>query len=233
MKTFLNIFIFLITINSFSQDERLFEQVWYLEELIIDGISHIPPVNSEVPYVSAYFLKNSELDTWICEDNFFAILDYFGTNEFAFGYAEFLLGGCDDPLNQDYAILYESFWADATLLPIVTYNIVDNNDIRTLTINGANNDIAIYGTQILGVSSDVYDLESVYINPSITEDQFIIVSNEKTLINRIMIFDATGRKTYESEGNSRIYDVSNLSQGIYLVKILTDTGFGIKRFIKK
>jgi hypothetical protein len=144
-----------------------------------------------------------------------------------------VLGGCDNNSNDDYSILYEIFWAGATTLPIVTYNIIDINDIRTLTINGANNNIAIYGTQILGVSNQGNDDDSIKIIPTITETQINIILNEMAIIKETIIYNAFGQIISELKENSRLLDVSGLSSGIYFLKILTNTGFTIKRFIKK
>lgn len=233
MKTLLNIFILLTTINCFSQDERLFEQVWYLEELIIDDISYIPPINDELPFLPAYFIEDNSLDTWICENEFIGVLEYFGINEFEFVYAEWVLGGCKNNSNDNYSILYEIFWADATTIPIVTYNIIDINDTRTLTINGANNNIAIYGTQILGVSNQDNELNSIKLIPTVAENKIKIILNESAIIKEIIIYNSVGQKISETKKNTRLLDVSVLSKGIYFLKIQTNTGLEIKRFIKK
>lgn len=48
MKTLLHILLFSISVSSFAQDQRLFDNTWYLQKINIDGIDYLAPQNNEI-----------------------------------------------------------------------------------------------------------------------------------------------------------------------------------------
>lgn len=195
--------------------------------------TQVPDPNFEQALIDLGIDSEGTLDGQFLTADANGVLEYNETNGFDFEYAEWVLGGCENNSNDDYSILYEIFWSGATTIPIVTYNIVDINDTRTLTINGANNNIAIYGTQILSVSSQGNNEGSIKIIPTIAENKIKIILKETTIIKETIIYNAFGQIINELKENSPLLDVSSLSSGIYFLKIFTNIGFEIKRFIIK
>ena len=105
MKNFIFLSIGLISFTCLSQDIRLFEQTWILHDLILDGQSHIPPINSEQNHVPADFIEPNEFYTGVCDGTGGAgTIEYNGTTDFSFpeGMA-WLAGSCDLQENNVYA----------------------------------------------------------------------------------------------------------------------------------
>ena len=69
-----SLFIFLVLaityFSGYGQDPLLFEQDWYLHDLVIDGESTPPPSNDEVEYIPLNFYSDQfsdRFDTIVCE----------------------------------------------------------------------------------------------------------------------------------------------------------------------
>lgn len=70
---------------------------------------------------------------------------------------------------------------------------------------------------------------SIYPNPVTNALQI----QTEAIINQIFITDLSGKNVLNLNDNVSTLDVSNLNQGIYLMKIVTDKGDNIHRFIKQ
>lgn len=100
-------------------------------------------------------------------------------------------------------------------------NVVIHHDATypsRITLPGDNN--------FLGSVEDNFETISVYPNPSSTS----ITVKSVTPIEFVTINDMNGRLVCES--NSPILDVSNLSSGIYWIKVKTDGGYSRTKFVK-
>ena len=73
---------------------------------------------------------------------------------------------------------------------------------------------------------------NVYPNP--VNDKLYIETEE--IVNEVVVYDVYGRqqdnKTTRQQGNLSV-DVTNLNSGVYFVKVVTENGETVKRFIKK
>jgi hypothetical protein len=68
MKTFITIFILALSTNAFAQDPQLFENDWYLQNVIIDGQDNFPPSNDDVPFITITFIQNNSfISTYVCD----------------------------------------------------------------------------------------------------------------------------------------------------------------------
>ena len=67
MKTFITIFILALSTTAFAQDPQLFENEWYLQNVIIDGQDNFPPSNDELSYVPAIFTQDGFF-TSVCNE---------------------------------------------------------------------------------------------------------------------------------------------------------------------
>src|SRR5690606_15208757 len=175
MRNLIIIFIGLFSIQASAQDVRIFENTWYLHDLVMNGESNVPPINNEIPYVAADFLNNGELHTGMCEEEGFGTLEYFGTSEFEVTELNFLAGGCqqNNPFNQIYSGKYISFWSSLINAENVSYEIIDNGQNSTLTITGLNGDYAIYGNEI-PLSVNNASKPQFSIHPTIVKTSFNI-----------------------------------------------------------
>ena len=83
----------------------------------------------------------------------------------------------------------------------------------------------------LGINELTTQKANIYPNP-VQNELFVEVKNEQ--ITKIDIIDFSG-KVLKSIANSttKSIDVSELKQGIYVLKVSTETGVSTNRFIKK
>ena len=82
----------------------------------------------------------------------------------------------------------------------------------------------IYGNQTATLSVDDFDTISKFtIYPNPVNNSFAINSD----INSLSIFDITGKLIKEYKGDftkGELFDVSNVNQGIYFIKLKNDQG---------
>ena len=73
---------------------------------------------------------------------------------------------------------------------------------------------------------------NVYPNP--VNDKLVIETEE--IVKEVVVYDVCGRqqdnKTTRQQGNLSV-DVTNLNSGVYFVKVVTENGEAVQRFIKK
>ena len=234
MKTRFLLFFFLTTsLLSFSQDTRLFENTWYLHNLIIDGVDNIPPVNDEIPYVAANFTEPDLFSTGMCESGGGGQVVYNGTTEFTFLELIFLTGGCYEnfPYNENFNQLYVGqYWFASDQNPY-SYTITEIGSDRTLSILNSNGDEAIFGNELLSTISFDNESFSIYPNPT---NEFVHI--EAKDLKAITIFNSLGKqssfKELSGERTTNI-DVSNLAKGVYTVVISTSSRQVVKKLIIK
>jgi hypothetical protein len=234
MRNILIISLSLFSLQAFSQDTRLFEQTWYLHDLVIDGESNIPPINNEIPFIPAEFFETGELFTGMCEETGYGELEYFETTEFEILNIAFLAGDCytNWPINQQYSGLYQGFW-ELLQDGIVTYQIIDDGQLRTLIVTGVNNDYAVYRNEKLVLSLEDISKSEFLIYPTIVRTNFKINYNPDSEIQKITIYDAIGQMVSTIVNQDSEIDVSNLLSGIYFVVIQTNEGnITTKKIIK-
>ena len=75
---------------------------------------------------------------------------------------------------------------------------------------------------------------SINVYPNPVNDKLYIETEE--IVNEVVVYDVYGRqqdnKTTRQQGNLSV-DVTNLNSGVYFVKVITNNGEVVKRFIKK
>ena len=221
--------------NLYAQDPQLFENLWYLHDLIVDGQSHIPPINSEIPFVASEFFEDGTLYTEICDYGGAGMLEYIGVNGFSILEMNFLQGGCHTnyPINEDYAGLYLNFWYSIDN-EIASYQITINGEIRTLIITSPNNDFSVFKNEIL-LSLDSFSKSKFIIYPNPAEEILFVNNNfnQKVTVN---VFDMNGKllqRQYIEAGLSQI-DIKQLQTGLYFMILESETGERVnKKFVKK
>jgi hypothetical protein len=223
--------ILLVQTFSFAQDPKLFENNWFLTNLIIDGSENLPPLNTidltfneQTSIVTTSGTNCNELfgEVLFTENNFsnFSLTNWSYTNLFC-------------PEINYYENLYFSFFTQSSFNNQYTYSITELNNVRTLTVNSMFNKQAIYSSQMLSnIEYSTFDF-SIYPNPA---SEFINFSfNNQSFENaQIEIYDNLGRlcKTKILKSNQEKIDIQNLTSGIYLIKLETKTGIIIKKINK-
>lgn len=127
----------------------------------------------------------------------------------------YLLSG--DPLNPDFNVLST---AD------------DIENIQNMAITGTVPDGTVYrfSSESLSVN-DVSSSVDVAIYPNPTSDFFRIKSDLAS--HSIQIYNVAGLQVRELLEPKQRYDISNLSTGVYFVKVISDAGVVTKRLIKR
>lgn len=236
MSLFKNIVIVIIfTLNGFvfSQDTRIFDNTWYLHNLIVDGVTYSPPVNIEIPFISATFNKPDILETGMCESAMNGQLVYLGSTEFYFLSLAILTGGCyeNKPINEDFNYLYQTFFFNTSEQDIYDYIISENGSNKTLTIINTNGDEAIYGNELLASPEFTNQIFDLFPNPS---NEIVTIRTED--LKSITIFSSLGTQCFfkKFDGDSDvIIDVSNFTNGVYSILVLANNQQLVKKLIIK
>lgn len=72
---------------------------------------------------------------------------------------------------------------------------------------------------------------TVYPNP--VNDMLFIENNNNKIIQKIVVYDVMGKTVIEQNGNIAQIDFSNITSGLYLVKITSEKEIIVKKIIKK
>ncbi len=99
------------------------------------------------------------------------------------------------------------------------------NKTGTLTIN-------VVDPLVTELDEKITVLEDIWIYPNPTSKLLTIIINQLN-INEISIVDITGKTLKTIMTDFGVVDVSNLTNGIYFIKIITDEGTITKKFVKQ
>ena len=129
---------------TYSQDSRLFENYWYLTNVIENGIDH-PPVISATGL--SFDLESSMMTAQGCL-NMMATVTFENDTDFSVSNFQYCLCWCNDAIADAYDGLYFGFFSgtefDDSTINNFTYTISESDDVRTLIINSISGTQAIY-----------------------------------------------------------------------------------------
>ena len=219
-----------------AQDARLFQQEWYLHDLVIDGESNVPPVNSELHHVLLEFIEPNFFLTRVCDGTGGGdFLLFNGMTEFSFEFGiGWLAGSCNIYENEMYTYLYQGFWNDTQLDPY-HYKITEDGSNLILIVIASNENIAIYRTDFLAIEEFEDSVFQIYPNP--VEDQLYLLLSTNLNVKNIRVYDIQGRlirQEIPGQTDDLIeIETANLPSGLYFVEVIDDTGgSSIERFVK-
>jgi hypothetical protein len=205
-----------------------------LNDLILDGQSNVPPINSEQNFIPADFIEPDEFTTGVCDGTGgFAQVSYNGTAEFSFPSGiGWLAGGCTLNENALYNILYAfDFWSHSSVDPF-QYEIIDAGPDRTLNVTASNGNQAIYSNNLLSTAK--FKNANLVIYPIPVNDVINLKYTEDISINRIRIYDINGKQVSLIIKNLSQINVQNLKTGIYFISVENDENEILtKKFIKR
>jgi len=238
MKKIITILITVTTcFSSYAQDPQLFENTWYLQNVIVNGNNNFPPSNSEVEFVPAIFTEPNSLSTTVC-NTFDTVLDFSNPDEFTITSYSLTLIFCNLQVNSDFEGIYFDFFFDqATQDPYTDpfpYDIVVNGSQKTLTITNVNGGMAIYGNELLSTQDYSKNLFTIFPNP-VKNDLFVSGTIDLNDV-KINIFDINGKLVLSLNGfdaNNKSIDLQELGSGIYFILLENKQGrSAMKKFIK-
>ncbi len=230
MKT-IAIFLFLATTHfCFAQAPELLDNDWYLQNVIIDGNDNPPPSNDEVNEVIAEFFVDS-FGTLVC-NNLVGLVAYNNQNFNFTKPLEQTLLPCNMQVNQDFEVLYFSFYYSNQTEPFSYLITTEGNGSKTLTVTSASGDEAVYGNEMLSNADISKQLFSIYPNPA-KEKLFIQLENGGDF--KIKVYGLDGKLLLSESGlNKKTVAIETLSPGVYFALLETETGqVETKKFIKE
>jgi hypothetical protein len=245
MKVRILTFLIGISLNSFAQDQMLFDNIWILQDLVLDSGSHLPPNNEEITYVTLDFdsfvyesIEYFNLFGTTCE-TIGGLIEFDDTsNNFSFseGPYETLGGGCIQSQNSNYEGIYFGFFYDNyNNGNIFDYSITVNNDeSKTLIITSFNGNQAIYGSEVLSIGhNEKFDI-SLFYN---AQNSSVEINSEKHMGRiSIKIFNTLGRQVLQLHQNNKekiSINLLNVTDGIYFVSLQNEIGQIISKKIIK
>jgi len=225
-----------MSLSCLAQDSQLFQNTWYLHNLIINTQNNVPPVSNEISSVSLIFNTSDYLTSWVCE-SLGGDVDYDDVNkDFMFtSYAETLGGGCYLTNDRQFEQLYLHFYSNNLNNPF-EYSILSNGDgSKTLTVTNFSGDKAVYGSVVLSINEFSINSFSVHPNPVLDE---LFISEIEGLNNfSIAVFNISGKQVLSlnrSNLKTESFNVEKLSKGLYFILFEDKLGrIAMKKFIKK
>ncbi len=217
-----------------AQDPQLFENTWYLQNLIIDGQDNLPPNNEDVPFITVSFNENLFF-TFVC-DGLDGIVIY-NNSQFSFDSWSMTLGGCFG-INATENAVYQGIYLGEFFISNIdnpfTYSITDEGSSKTLVIFSSNGDEAIYSSVLLSTQDYSTNLFTILPNP--VKDELFISGTIDWNDFTVNIFNINGKlilSVNDSNLNNKSIDVQKLNSGIYFILLKDKNGRSIiKKFIK-
>lgn len=231
MKKLVLILLLLFSLKSMAQDPRLFENNWYLEKLILEGLDVISPQQNlvgEISFANTFFAVGHQL----CEDYLVDIpISYTGDAFFELENGGFyLLGICSEPEIFDFMENHYTFYDPAIVdnNPF-NYTLEELNNYLKLTINNGINNIAIYNSILLSNNTLQQQVFTIYPNPVSS----ILNIETEAQITKMLFYNLQGQEVLSVNDAIENIDVSFLSAGIYFIHIETQKGNVVKKLVKK
>jgi len=236
MKNTILILFLGMSLSCLAQDSQLFQNTWYLHNLIINTQNNVPPVSNEITYVNLIFNTDNSLTSSVCE-GLYAEANYDDTNQsFMFtSYVESLGGGCYLTNDRQFELLYLHFYSNNLNNPF-EYSILSNSDgSKTLTVSNSSGDKTVYGSVVL--STHEYSVNRFSVSPNPVLDELFISEIEGLSNFSIAIFNINGKRVLSlnrSNLKTESFNVEKLSKGLYFILFEDKLGrIEMKKFIKK
>ena|SRR5690606_8277064 len=196
--------------------EQLLDNNWFLTEIFVDGEFHTPPSNEEMGTITMGVDPEEESEmywfhTEVCSvimgglvtisDDTIYFFDFFGGFQ------------CSSPENQDFELMYATFYGDSTNF---NYSISNNSDSLILIISDSDGNSATYSNQLMS-AEDTY-VTNIKIYPNPVKDK-LRIENPDLKITSIKVSDASGKMVVQQtvSGKQEEIDFSRLPTGIYFV----------------
>jgi hypothetical protein len=235
MKKLLPLYMFLGFFSANAQIEPLLEHIWELEQVVtIDSTLTVP--NDIIPTLEILDFGNNYLISFgSCQFLEAQILFDNQDESFAISEISMPLANCNDNEILSYEFfLYEEFLFEDTSLTIpyqpYNYTFTTEGSIIYLDITNSVGDVATYTASTL--SNDDFNSTQFSIYPNPTTNLLHIESGE-TEIQNVSIFNLSGKQVLQADlQDKQFIEVGHLNNGVYLLKMETENGSVVKKFVK-
>jgi len=239
MNTLKILFLTLIgssTMYAQDPDPVLFEDLWYLTELVVDGNSIDIPQTSEIETVLLYFLTDSVV-TDAC-NRIGTLLVAFTDTSFTTDNWGFLKSNCFLQSTIDFENFYfdDFYQFNPPFGDVFTYTIVSGpNDDLMLTVTNSEGDIAVYGNPALGIEDVTQNAFTLYPNPA--SEKVFLQLLMGMVAQEVRLYDVQGRlMSQEVLNQTRLIEIgtTSLRAGLYFIQVIDDKGqVSVERFVKQ
>lgn len=235
MKKICLIILLALSNFCFSQDPRIFDNYWYLTNVIDNGVNNFPPTNDmgisfDPQILNAHACLNLSANVTF-ENN---------TTNFSVTNYMYCLCWCTNPSadayeNGKYFPFLNHLNGNPATISNFNYAISEiPGGPKTLIINSEYNTQAIYSSvQLSNTNFEKFDF-SIYPNPS-NDYLNIQLANDYSRDVELSIYNEIGIMCKSEKinlSNSRI-ETKELSSGVYFIKLKTDTDTLVKKLIKQ
>ena len=218
------LFTFIISATSFAQDPDLY-RTWYLYELQSTDLSQVFIVSQINPEIQPTLSIEPNLDF----SGDAACNSFSGTFTYDSGFltrTNFVNGtdDCGVPVHT----FFESDYFD--FLELFQFTITSDGNGLTLECNTLLLGYAIFKDYELSVEDNSLS-SRIALLPNPASD-LLTISSEGVVIESIQVYSISGKLLLSGETNTQSIAVSSLSEGIYLLEIVSENGRQMKKFIK-
>ncbi len=232
MKKLLYILLFNISAISFAQDLQLFENDWYLYEVMSNDLGTLYDVSLIEPPIVPYLTISEDLNfngLGAC-NTFSGVYEFFPSNELS--PLNFITTTNDCGIQQHnsfedeyFGFIHGGYW----------YIITEDSEGKVLTLESALMGYAVFKSYPLSTSDFQKNKFQLYPNPA--KDKLYLRATNTTANLKVKILNTAGKllstQKLELENQSSI-DVSQLAAGIYFLNIEDENGnTTIKKFLKE
>jgi hypothetical protein len=225
-------------LTGFAQDNTLFSYNWKLEKIATATDTLIAQPYTSVPtdppeYEQIHF---NEFDGY-----YSFMFGYYGNGiaedlvfddtipEFTISYFYNHLGG----MSPSEGYFTNNFIMDHNYQSILNpfkYSFRYENNYVYLDIENNEGSIATFFDDVLSTDEFLAKDFNIYPNPA---TDFISIESEHTTIEKVVVVDLNGKVVLKDESlQLKNINISNLKQGVYILKIYTSTGKATQKFIK-
>lgn len=167
---YLYILIFLLCASVCSaQDQRLFENDWFLQKLTINGSDFEAPSNAEIPFIQLNIFQD-DFQTSICEGLMGVELTISNSNINVAYYAVLIDEPCDLEENNTFqSLYYQDFFKIELQDKNFAYVLENDGNFLSLVLTNEDGSKAFYGNEPLAIQAYEKPQFSIYPNPVMDE----------------------------------------------------------------
>ena len=228
MKHLFLLILTICSINCFAQqpNSNLF-QTWYLHSVqASDGdknyiVSEINPAIT--PYVT--ILENLNFNGIGACNSFGGSFSLFDTNSINTTQFSYTTDDCGSKIQNDF----ESSYFDSMKMAIYYSITTEENGMVLFIGTPPFGSIVFKNFKLNTLNLDLNQIE-VYTNPTTS---MIHIKSQNTVISKIELFNSNGQNTKTIKDNFETINTTDLSSGIYIMKIFTELGTLNKKILIK
>lgn len=114
---------------------------------------------------------------------------------------------------------------------VIAADLDNDGDMDVIGSSQNDDKIAWYENMtIIGIEENQTDTFKIYPNPT---KGLVFISSKTENVVSVKVFDILGKNVLQQKGNIQQLDISNLQNGMYFLRIATDSGYFVQKIIKE